>query len=88
MLLLILRSLLWIFSDVEFIVVGYSGTGSDVHIYTANQNNNYDGLLDNAPNWSSSQTTDIAPQKELSTQIVQSYNTFVGKVHLIRWIEI
>lgn len=74
--------LLWVFSDIEFIIVGYSGTGgSDVHIYTANKNNNYDGLLDNVPDWSSSKNTNIAPQNELITQIVQSYKTFVGKDH-------
>lgn len=73
--------LLLVFSDINFILIGYSGnpTDSEVHIYSANKDNNYTRILSNIPDLSESQTT----VDGISSQLLQLYKKVIGEICLI-----
>ncbi|VVC28237.1 Vitellinogen, open beta-sheet,von Willebrand factor, type D domain,Lipid transport protein, N- [Cinara cedri] len=65
-------------NDINFIIIGYSEQSehSGVHIYSANKGNNYEGILDNMPQWS-----EMNAEKDtgFSSQFVDSYKKLIGK---------
>lgn len=71
----------WVFRDINFIVIGYSGnpTDSEVHIYSANKDNNYSRMLSNIPELSESQTA----IDSISSQLIQSYKKVMGEIYFI-----
>lgn len=69
----------WVFSNINFIFIGYSGKpeDSEVHIYSANKENNYEEILDNIHKWS-----EINAEKNtgLSSQFIESYKKIIGVI--------
>jgi len=60
------------YRDINFIIVGYAENSEDsnVHIYTANQDTDFNELIDNLPKWSSlSPSSTQPPESSLLSQV-------------------
>lgn len=71
----------WVFSNVNFVTIGYSGKpgDSEVHIYPVNMDDHGD-ILDKIPQWSE---INVDKQTGLASQFVESYKTLIGVVYIL-----
>uniref|UniRef100_A0A2H8TZF4 Apolipophorin n=1 Tax=Melanaphis sacchari TaxID=742174 RepID=A0A2H8TZF4_9HEMI len=71
-------------NDVKFILVGYSGksTDSEVHMYTTNEDDSYEKVLSDMPEWKETQITttdDDSKTSRLQSQLIQSFKKVTGQ---------
>lgn len=67
-----------VFSDIKYIIIGYSvkSTDPNIHIYTYNADN-IGKILSAVPEWSASETTNCT--NGLLSQFVQSFGKVLGE---------
>jgi len=70
------------YSDVKFIIIGYSGksTDSEVHMYTTNEVDGYTQLLSHLPESAESQTTAETDTNIQQYQPTDSFRNIMGKM--------